>query len=46
MRQGSTGLRMICYKRGRIAVTDQAGLEAASCECYGVIQREFDRMGG
>jgi len=39
-------LGLISYKRGRIAVTDRAGLEAASCECYGVIRREFDRMVG
>lgn len=34
------------YTRGRITVTDRAGLEEASCECYGVIAREFIRVLG
>jgi CRP-like cAMP-binding protein len=33
---------LIAYSRGRIAVVDRPGLEAAACECYGVIKREFD----
>ena len=37
---------LISYRRGRIAVLDRAGLEAASCECYGVIQREFESLPG
>ena len=28
--------------RGRVRVLDRAGLEAACCECYEVIRREFD----
>jgi CRP-like cAMP-binding protein len=37
-----TGL--IKYTRGKITVTDRAGLEAASCECYGVVRDHFDRL--
>jgi len=35
---------IINYTRGRISVLDRAGLEAESCECYGVIQREYARL--
>lgn len=34
---------LIKYSRGRITVTDRAGLENASCECYRLISAEFDR---
>ncbi len=37
---------LISYRQGRVAVTDRVGLEAASCECYGVIRAEFDRLVG
>jgi len=30
---------LISPGRGRIAVTDRDGLEAASCECYGAVKR-------
>jgi CRP-like cAMP-binding protein len=36
----------IRYSRGRVEVVDRAGLETASCECYGVIAREYDRLIG
>ena len=34
----------IRYSRGRITVTDRAGLESASCRCYEVIRKEYDRL--
>jgi CRP-like cAMP-binding protein len=34
----------ISYTRGRITVVDRAGLEAASCECYGIVRAHFDRL--
>jgi CRP-like cAMP-binding protein len=34
------------YIRGTITVTDRPGLEAACCECYRVIRRQFDRLVG
>jgi CRP-like cAMP-binding protein len=37
---------LIRYRLGRIRVLDRAGLEAASCECYGVIKQEYDRLLG
>lgn len=36
----------ITYVRGQITVTDRPGLESACCECYGVIQRQFERLIG
>jgi len=37
---------LIKYVRGRITIVDRAGLESASCACYGVIRREFDHLLG
>ncbi len=37
---------LISYVRGNITVTDRPGLEAAACECYGVIRRQFERVLG
>lgn len=37
---------LITYRRGRVAVLDRAGLEAAACECYGVIRQEFESLPG
>lgn len=36
----------IHYDRGRMAVTDRPGLEAAACECHGTVRREFERLLG
>ena len=35
---------MIEHTRGRIRITDPQGLERASCECYGVVRKEYDRL--
>ena len=35
---------LIRYSRGAIRVLDRAGLEAAACECYGIVRRDFDRL--
>jgi hypothetical protein len=35
---------IIRYNRGRITVLDRLRLEQGSCECYGVVKREFDRL--
>jgi CRP-like cAMP-binding protein len=34
----------IRYTRGRISILERAELERRSCECYGVIRSEFDRL--
>jgi CRP-like cAMP-binding protein len=35
---------LIRYRRGHITVTDRAGLEERTCECYDVVRREYDRL--
>lgn len=35
---------LIHYRRGKITVLDRAGLERRTCECYGVVKREYDRL--
>jgi len=34
----------IRYRRGHLAVLARAGLETRSCECYGVVRKEFARL--
>ena len=31
----------IGYRHGHVTVLDRAGLEGASCECYGAVRRQF-----
>jgi CRP-like cAMP-binding protein len=35
---------LIRYNRGYIKILDQQGLEAAACDCYGIVRKEFDRL--
>lgn len=35
---------LIHYSRGRIVILDRVGLEAATCECYGIVKYELDRL--
>jgi hypothetical protein len=37
---------LIRYGHGHIAVTDREGLEAAACECYGTVRRQFEQLLG
>jgi CRP-like cAMP-binding protein len=37
---------LIRYSRGVITVLDRPGLEAAACECYRIIEAEYDRLLG
>ncbi len=37
-------LGVIEYRRGHIEVIDRPKLEELSCECYGVVKRETDRL--
>jgi CRP-like cAMP-binding protein len=35
---------MIRYSNGHITVLDRPGLEKLTCECYGVVKKEYDRL--
>lgn len=35
---------LIRYSRGHIHILDRKGLEKCSCECYGVVSREYARL--
>lgn len=37
---------LIEYRRGEITIRDRPGIEEASCECYSVVRREFERLLG
>ncbi len=50
-REGVTGAALklqkaglIHYRRGHIFIQDREGLEARSCECYGVVRKAYDRL--
>ncbi len=50
-REGITGAAqnlqrtgLIRYRRGHMQVVDRRGLEAHSCECYGVVQQAYERL--
>jgi CRP-like cAMP-binding protein len=36
---------LLTMMRGQITILNRAGLEESACECYGVITREFARLG-
>jgi CRP-like cAMP-binding protein len=35
---------VITYVHGRVTIRDRRGLERAACECYAIVQREFERL--
>jgi CRP-like cAMP-binding protein len=35
---------LIQYQRGRMTVLNRTGLEKRTCECYGVVKKEYDRL--
>jgi CRP-like cAMP-binding protein len=35
---------IIAYQRGHITVLDRTALEARTCECYGVVKKEYARL--
>jgi CRP-like cAMP-binding protein len=37
---------LIAYHRGHMTILDRPRLEATSCECYGIVRREFERLLG
>lgn len=37
---------LMSTSRGSITVLDRAGLEAAACECYGIVEKEYARLLG
>jgi CRP-like cAMP-binding protein len=38
------GAGLIDYTRGKVTIIDREGLEAASCECYPTMKKEFARL--
>jgi hypothetical protein len=35
---------LIKYSRGRVTILDAERLEQASCECYGVVRAQHERL--
>lgn len=44
--QSLQGEGLIRYSRGKIAILDRKGLEAATCDCYRIVNEEFNRLLG
>lgn len=40
------GAGVIGYHRGRLSIRQRAGLEAAVCECYGILRSNLQRLLG
>jgi CRP-like cAMP-binding protein len=38
--------KLISNTRGTVTVLDRQGLEAAACECYAIVNTEYDRLLG
>jgi CRP-like cAMP-binding protein len=38
------GAGLIRYSRGHMTIVDRAGLEAASCSCYGILRADYQRL--
>lgn len=36
----------IRYSRGKMTICDRPGMEDSTCECYGIVKTEFDRLLG
>lgn len=36
----------VTYKRGEVRIVDRTKLERSSCECYGIVRRESERLMG
>ncbi len=36
--------KLIRYSRGKLTILDRRGLEAAACECYGVVKETYSRI--
>jgi hypothetical protein len=37
---------LIAYSRGKIQILNRPKLEAAACECYGIVRSSYDRILG
>ena len=44
--QALSAAGLIRYSRGRLEILDRAGLEHASCECYGTVNRRYAELLG
>jgi hypothetical protein len=41
---GLQDAQLVRYVRGRVTVADRMGLERVSCECYGVVRAQYERL--